>query len=106
MIGNNKLELCEAELMVALQEYLDKRMCTWAPKVAGVSHEVANVPVTVCIAMSEGGTFLSAFADTHWIQEDRKYQDLLKRAREDKQLWSVKYIRTSIQYPITTEKKE
>jgi len=70
------------------------------------NEEVSNVPVTICIAMSESGTFLSAFTDTHWIQEERKHKDLLERVRGDKQLWSVKYIRTSIPYPITTEAKE
>ena len=41
MIGVNKLELCEAELMVALQEYLDKRMGEYAPKVDGVAQDKA-----------------------------------------------------------------
>ncbi len=49
MIGNNKLELCEAELMVALQEYLDKRMCTWAPKVAGVSQDKSSGTFTITL---------------------------------------------------------
>jgi hypothetical protein len=62
-----------------------------------------RVPVTVCIAMSESGTLLAAFSDTHWLQEEKKHQDLLKRVREDKQLWTVKYIKTSIQYPILNE---
>lgn len=35
MVGNNELKLCEAEVLVALQEYLDKR--TVKPE-ARVSH--------------------------------------------------------------------
>lgn len=68
--------------------------------------DTSKVPVTVCIAMSESGTFLSAFADTNWIQEEKRHQDLLKRVRDDKQLWTVKYIKTSIAYPFTIESKE
>jgi len=65
--------------------------------------EPAKVKVTVCIAMSESGTFLSAFANTNWLQEEKRHQDLLKRIREDKQLWSVKYIHTQINYPFLNE---
>lgn len=31
MRGNNVLQLCTAELLVAVQEYLNKRMCNYAP---------------------------------------------------------------------------
>ena len=65
--------------------------------------DMSHTPVTVCVAMSESGTFLSAFADTHWLQEEKKHQELLKQVREGKQLWTVRYIRTSIQYPISNE---
>lgn len=71
-----------------------------------IDEKIIRVPVTVCIAMSEGGTFLSSFVDTNWLQEEQKYKDMMKRVREDKQLWSVKYIRTSIPYPISSEKEE
>ena len=37
MLGNNQLHLCIAEMMVAVQEYLDKRMTTYAPKVTDVT---------------------------------------------------------------------
>ena len=33
MIGSNELHLCKAEMMVAVQEYLDKRMGPYAPEV-------------------------------------------------------------------------
>lgn len=59
--------------------------------------------VTICVAMSESGRLLSAFANTNWIQEENKHKELLKQIREDKQLWSVKYIKTFIEYPITHE---
>ena len=36
MIGSNELLLCEAEMMVAIQEYLDKRMGEYAPEVQSV----------------------------------------------------------------------
>lgn len=36
MIGSNELHLCKAEMMVALQEYLDKRMGPYAPEVFGI----------------------------------------------------------------------
>lgn len=39
MIGCNKLELCAAELLVAIQEYLDKRMGDYAPKASDVKQE-------------------------------------------------------------------
>lgn len=71
-----------------------------------IDDEITKVSVTVCIAMSEGGTFLSSFVDTNWVQEEQRYKDMMKRVREDKQLWSVKYIRTSIPYPISSEKVE
>ena len=32
MKGNNTLTICMAELLVAIQEYLDKRMGEYAPK--------------------------------------------------------------------------
>jgi len=31
MIGSNELLLCEAEMMVVIQEYLDKRISAYAP---------------------------------------------------------------------------
>lgn len=53
MIGNNKLELCEAEMMVALQEYLDKRMRTFAPKVVGVSQDKSSGVFTIELKSKE-----------------------------------------------------
>ena len=42
MNGSNQLILCQAELMVALQEYLDKRMGNYAPAVVGVCENKAE----------------------------------------------------------------
>lgn len=61
------------------------------------------VPVTICIAMSEAGRFLTVIANSNWVQEEEKHKNLLKQIREDKQLWSVKYVKTSVQYPISSE---
>ena len=36
MNGTNELHLCTAEMMVAVQEYLNKRMSVYAPKVDDV----------------------------------------------------------------------
>lgn len=37
MKGSNELVLNEATMMEALQEYLDRRMTTFAPRVTGVT---------------------------------------------------------------------
>lgn len=37
MKGSNELRLCTAEMIVAVQEYIDKRMMTYAPSVDTVS---------------------------------------------------------------------
>lgn len=66
-------------------------------------HEL--IPVKIAVAMSESGRFLTAIADSNWIQEEQKHKDLLESIRKDKQLWSLKYISTTIPYPITTEKQ-
>lgn len=42
MIGNNELMLNEATLVEALQEYLNKRMQSYAPTVVAVSQEVSS----------------------------------------------------------------
>lgn len=34
--GNNYLELCTVEILVAIQEYLDRRMGFYAPKAANI----------------------------------------------------------------------
>ena len=38
MQGKNELHLCEAELVVAVQEYLHKRWGQYTPKVIGVTY--------------------------------------------------------------------
>lgn len=65
--------------------------------------QYAKVPVTIAIAMSENGTFRMAIADSNRIQEQRNYQTMLNEIRADKQLWSLRYIKTSIPYPVSSE---
>lgn len=36
MNGKNYLYLCQSEMQVALQEYLDKRLCKYSPTVTNV----------------------------------------------------------------------
>ena len=42
MKGNNTLTLCGAEMAVAVQEYLDKRMTVYAPEVTNVGTDTAG----------------------------------------------------------------
>ena len=70
-----------------------------APK----ADDVQKVEVMLAIAMSEGGTFLVSVVDSHWLQEKRKYDEMLERIRNDKQLWSLKYIKTYVPYPVSRE---
>jgi hypothetical protein len=49
VIGQNTLQLNEATLIEALQEYIDKRMGSYAPKVTGVK-------------MGSSGSYLKTFA--------------------------------------------
>ena len=65
--------------------------------------DVQKVEVTLAIAMSEAGTFLVSIADSDWMQEKRKYDEMLNRVRNDKQLWSLKYIKTYVPYPVSSE---
>lgn len=63
----------------------------------------AKVPITIAVAMSEGGTVRLAVADSNWIQEQRKHQQMLDEIRADKQLWSLRYIKTAVPYPVSSE---
>ena len=65
------------------------------------THE--HIPVKVAVAMSESGRFRVCIADSNWIQEERKHQEMLDEIRQDKQLWSLKYIKTTIPYPVSIE---
>lgn len=67
------------------------------------TEDTPMVAVTLCVAMSESGSLLCAIADTNHTQKEQEHKDLLKRVREDNQLWSVKYIRTLMSYPTTLE---
>lgn len=61
--------------------------------------------VKIAVAMSEAGTVRLAVADSNWIQEERKHQQLLNEIRADKQLWSLRYITTDMPYPISSEEQ-
>ena len=62
-----------------------------------------RIHVKIAVAVSEAGTVRLAVADSNWIQEERKHQQLLNEIRADKQLWSVRYITTDVPYPISSE---
>ena len=62
-----------------------------------------RVQVTIAVAMSESGMFVTSIAGSCWVQEERKHQEMLKSIREDKQLWSLKYIKTTIPFPASEE---
>lgn len=47
MKGNNELVLNESTIIEAVQEYLDKRMTTFAPKVKSVSYREREFRVSV-----------------------------------------------------------
>ena len=64
---------------------------------------IEQVPVKIAVAISEGGTIKVAVADTHWIQQDRLHKQMLEDIRNDKQLWSLRYIDTKIPYPVTRQ---
>lgn len=53
MKGRNELHLCEAEMIVALQEYLVKRMAAFAPIVTGVSLSDRYDGKTFIVSLSE-----------------------------------------------------
>ena len=53
MRGNNTLELNEATLIEAMQEYLDKRMGQFAPLVKGVSVTGQGYEKTFNVSVSD-----------------------------------------------------
>ena len=62
-----------------------------------------RIPVKIAIAVSEAGTVRLAVADSNWIQEERKHQQMLAEIRADKQLWSLRYLTTEVPYPVSRE---
>ena len=62
-----------------------------------------RIPVKIAIAVSEAGTVRLAVADSNWIQEERKHQQMLAEIRSDKQLWSLRYLTTEVPYPVSRE---
>jgi hypothetical protein len=53
MKGNNTIELNTASMIEALQEYLDKRMGEYAPKVTDVKYSKPGYDTTFNISVSE-----------------------------------------------------
>ena len=62
-----------------------------------------RIHVKIAVAVSEAGTVRLAVADSNWIQEERKHQQMLSEIRADKQLWSLRYLTTTVPYPISRD---
>ena len=62
-----------------------------------------RIHVKIAVAVSEAGTVRLAVADSNWIQEERKHQQMLAEIRADKQLWSLRYLTTEVPYPVSRE---
>ena len=62
-----------------------------------------RIHVKIAGAVSEAGTVRLAVADSNWIQEERKHQQMLSEIRADKQLWSLRYLATAVPYPVSRE---
>ena len=67
------------------------------------SNDLPRVAVKIAVAVSEAGTVRLAVADSNWIQEERKHQQMLAEIRADKQLWSLRYLTTEVPYPVSRE---
>ena len=67
------------------------------------NNDLPRVAVKIAVAVSEAGTVRLAVADSNWIQEERKHQQMLSEIRADKQLWSLRYLTTAVPYPISRE---
>ncbi len=63
-----------------------------------------KVHVKIAVAVSEAGTVKLAWANSNWIQEDRKHKAMLEEIRSDKQLWSLRYVDVNVAYPVSHEK--
>ena len=68
-----------------------------------MTNDPSRVPVRVAVAVSEAGTVRLAVADSNWIHEERKHQQMLTEIRADKQLWSLRYLTTAVPYPVSRE---
>ena len=64
-----------------------------------------RIHVKIAVAVSEAGTVRLAVADSNWIQEERKHQQMLSEIRADKQLWSLRYLTTEVPYPVSREEQ-
>lgn len=66
MQGRNELHLCGAEMAVAVQEYLNKRMGQYAPKVAYItfSNPVPGNGGTFVVSFVPGKTYMDGLIDT------------------------------------------
>ena len=65
--------------------------------------DIESISVNIAVVVSEAGTIRVAVADSNWIQQDRIHQNLLKEIREDRQLWSLKYVKVKVPYPVSRE---
>ena len=62
-----------------------------------------RIHVKIAVAVSEAGTVRLAVANSNWIQEARKHQQMIAEIRADKQLWSLRYLTTAVPYPVSRE---
>ena len=62
-----------------------------------------SIHVKIAVAVSEAGTARLAFANSNWIQEERKHQQMIAEIRADKQLWSLRYLATAVPYRVLRE---
>lgn len=70
-----------------------------------INDDPPRIRVKIAVAMSESGTVRLAVANSNWIQEERKHQQMLAEIRADKQLWSVRYLTTTVPYPVSREEQ-
>lgn len=54
MIGNNELKLNEITVIEAMQEWLDKRMAGYSPKIVGITHDSMKAQFTIKTADKDG----------------------------------------------------
>ena len=62
-----------------------------------------RIHVETAVAVSEAGTVRLAVANSNWIQEARKHQQMIAEIRADKQLWSLRYLTTAVPYQVLRE---
>ncbi len=53
MKGNNQIILCLAEMKIAMQEYIDKRMGKYASNVHGIAYDSSDYTFTIQLTDKE-----------------------------------------------------